>query len=313
MSAVVVGTVLIAGSVALLAFALLASSAPRISKDRRTVGPRGPEDPLWRVVYRGFTRLVDRMMSSSGWNPFRASELEMADVRMPASTLVSRVAMGMAASLAVGLVLGRSIWLGVFLALMTPVATKVYLRHRAGKRRRLFAKQLDGVLQMLASSLRAGQSFPQALDSCAREASSPMSDELARIVNESRLGRDMINAMEETSERMDCEDFVWLAEAVALTRDSGGNLNEIIDRVAETIRERTEIREKVHAFASEGRISAYVLMSLPIFVGVAYSFTNPGYLDPLFTTGLGRVLLLGSAVMFVISYFWMRAIVNVKV
>lgn len=119
--------------------------------------------------------------------------------------------------------------------------------------------------------------------------------------------------MAETAKRMDCEDFVWLAEAVETTRETGGNLNEIIDRVAQTLRDRTEIREKVHAYSSEGRITSYILMALPIFVGVAYSFISPGYLNPLFTTGVGHVLLAGSAVMFVISYFWMRAIVQIKV
>ena len=312
MSPFVLGAAFIAGSVGLLSYALLADPVPRISAQRRS-GRSGPDQPLWRVTYQGSVKLVDKIMKSSGWKPFRAAELEMADVRMPASSLVTWIAMSTGAAFAVGFLIGRSLWLGAGLAILTPVVAKIVLRVRAGKRRKLFATQLDSVLMLLASSLRAGQSFPQALDSCSRDAEPPMSDELARIVNENRLGRDLILAMEDTADRMQCEDFIWIAEAVAVTRDSGGNLNEIIDRVAETIRERTEIREKVHAFASEGRMSGYVLMSLPIFVGGMYSIMNPGYLDPLFTTGLGRILTGCSIGLFVVSYFWMRAIVNVKV
>lgn len=312
MSTAVLGAILVASAVGMLFYALLADPVPRVSKERRT-GRTGPDEPLWRVASRGFVSGVDRVMKSSGWKPFRASELEMADVRMSSATLVAWLLMGAGMAFAVGLVVGHSVWLGLMLAVFVAVGAKFYLRYRAGKRRELFASQLNNVLQLMASSLRAGQSFSQALDSCARDSQSPMSDELGRIVNETRIGRDLIAAMEDTAERMRCEDFVWIAEAVAITRDSGGNLNEIIDRVAETIRERTEIRERVRAFASEGRLSSYVLMGLPVAVGLAYSVVSPGYLNPLFQTGLGRLLLVGSAVMFTISYFWMRAIVDVKV
>lgn len=312
MNALVAGVLLVTAAVGLLSYSLLADAAPRISRERRTGTASAPAVPLHVLVYRTFVSSVDQLIKSSGWKPFRASELEMADIRRPASTVVAWIVLAAFGALTVGVVVGQSVWLGLFLAILMPVCARVLLRIRAGRRRALFASQLDGILQMLASSLRAGQSFTQALNSCARDAASPMSDELARIVNENRLGRDLIEAMEETASRMDCEDFVWLAEAVAVTRDSGGNLNEIIDRVGETIRERTEIREKVHAYASEGRMSSYVLMGLPLFVGGGYALVSPGYLDPLFTEPLGRVLLAGSAVLFTISYFWMRAIADVK-
>lgn len=312
MSALMIGIALVAIAVGLLAYSLLADPVPRISRERRT-GRGGTEEPLWRVTYRGFVSLVDRIMKSSGWKPFRASELEMADIRMSAASLVAWVAMGTGVAFILGFLVGRTVWTGLFLAALVPLGAKVLLRYRAGKRRELFAEQMNDMLQLLASSLRSGLSFSQALDSCARDSESPMSDELARIVNENRIGRDLIEAMEDTADRMKCEDFVWIAEAVAITRDSGGNLNEIIDRVAETIRERAEIRERVHAFAAEGRLSSYVLMGLPIVVAVGYSLVSPGYLNPLFTTGFGLMLLAGSAVMFTIAWFWMRAIVDIKV
>ena len=310
--ALALGTVLIAAAVVLLWFVLVGSNAPRVSRERLTGTERSKESIL-KACYRGFVRLVDKMMRSRGWQPFGALELELADVTVPPSQVVAGVVAGSGLGLAAGVILRQSLLLGLVVALMVPVGTKMWLKVRTAKRRRAFNNQLDNTLQMMASSLRSGQSFPQALDACARDAESPMSDELSRIVNENRIGRDIVDAMAETAKRMDCEDFVWLAEAVETTRETGGNLNEIIDRVAQTLRDRTEIREKVHAYSSEGRITSYILMALPIFVGVAYSFISPGYLNPLFTTGVGHVLLAGSAVMFVISYFWMRAIVQIKV
>lgn len=306
------GALLVGSAVLVLVFVLVGSAAPRVPRER-VLGQEAAQRSVVAAAFRGFARLVDRLMRNRGWQPFRATELELADVKMPASQLVAGIVMLSGTAVALGVVVRHSILLGLALAVMIPVGVKMWLRIRAGQRRRRFNSQLETMLQMLASSLRAGQSFQQALASCARDAEAPMSDELTRVVNEHRIGRDIVEAMEDTADRMECEDFVWLAEAVETTRESGGNLNEVVDRVAQTIRDRTEIREKVHAFASEGRFSSYILMSLPVFVGVMYSFISPGYLDPLFATGVGRLMLGCSAVMYVVSYFWMRAIVQVKV
>ncbi|WP_162891304.1 type II secretion system F family protein [Aeromicrobium sp. A1-2] len=187
------------------------------------------------------------------------------------------------------------------------------LRFRAGRQRKEFAKQLDNTLRIISSALRAGQSLQIALNSVAADSAAPMSEEITRIINENRLGRDMVVAMLDVADRMQSEDFQWFAEAVAVQRDAGGNLNDIIDTVAETIRGRAEIREKVRAYAAEGKASCYVLMALPVALAVLYSLMNPGYLDPLFSTTIGVLLLLLSAVLYTLSAFWMRAIIDIKV
>ncbi|AXT85879.1 type II secretion system protein F [Aeromicrobium sp. A1-2] len=190
---------------------------------------------------------------------------------------------------------------------------KLVLRFRAGRQRKEFAKQLDNTLRIISSALRAGQSLQIALNSVAADSAAPMSEEITRIINENRLGRDMVVAMLDVADRMQSEDFQWFAEAVAVQRDAGGNLNDIIDTVAETIRGRAEIREKVRAYAAEGKASCYVLMALPVALAVLYSLMNPGYLDPLFSTTIGVLLLLLSAVLYTLSAFWMRAIIDIKV
>ena len=140
-----------------------------------------------------------------------------------------------------------------------------------------------------------------------------MSDELARIVNENRVGRDLVEAMLESAERMHSEDFRWFAEAVEIQRDTGGNLNDIIDVVAETIRDRAEIREKINAYASEGKASMWVLMALPVALALAYMVMRPGYMDLLFESGIGRALLVLSALLYAAGFLWMRKIVDIKV
>jgi tight adherence protein B len=298
MSLAVVGVLLIVAAVGLFAQALFADPVRRVSK-RRRLGTEVVSEPLWRVTYRSVV--------------FRASELEMADVHKPLGVIVTWVAGCAAGAFVLGLTLGGGVAAAVLFSVLVPVAAKVWLKLRSGRRRKAFARQLDNTLRIISSALRAGQSLQIALHSVAADAAAPMSEEITRIINENRLGRDLIAAMLDTSERMQNEDFRWFAEAVDVQRDSGGNLNDIIETVAETIRGRAEIREKIRAYSSEGKASCYVLMALPVGLAVIYSLMNPGYLDPLFSTPLGIVLLLISAVLYTVSWFWMRAIVAIKV
>jgi len=312
MTLVLVGCLLLAGAVGLLAQALLADPVPRVPRNRR-LGTGVKTEPLWRVAYRGLVNGVDALLKKRGWVPFRASELEMADVKKPLGVVVTWVVGCTVAAFLVGTVLGRSVFTGALLAVLVPVAAKVTFKFRAGRRRSAFAGQLDNTLRIIASALRAGQSLQIALNSVAADAAPPMSEEITRIINENRLGRDLVEAMTASADRMDSEDFLWFAEAVEVQRDSGGNLNDIIDTVAETIRGRAEIREKIRAYAAEGKASCYVLMALPVALGIAYSLLNPGYLTPLFTETIGRMLLVLSGILYTISWFWMRAIIAIKV
>ncbi len=308
----VVGTGLVAAAVAAIAYAVLGSAVPRISADRRR-GTAAPAAPLAVRAYRGFVDGVDGVVRARGWIPFRRSELEQAGIRRSASTVLAWILLGVVVAFLVGLLLFQSLLGGLLLALLVPVVAKVAVRVLTTRRCRAFEKQLDPTLRILASALRAGQSLTIALSSVARDAEDPMAEELNRIVNENRVGRDLVAAMLESAERMRSEDFRWFAEAVEVQRDTGGNLNDIIDVVAETLRDRAEIREKINAYASEGKASMWVLMALPIGLGVAYSVMRPGYIDPLLFTGIGRLLLGISAVLYAIGFVWMRNVVDIKV
>ena len=104
------------------------------------------------------------------------------------------------------------------------------------------------------------------------------SEEFARIVNETRVGRDLNDSLDEVAERMGSDDFTWVAQAIAIHREVGGNLAEVLDAVGHTIRERNAIRRQVKALSAEGKLSAIVLMALPFGIAGFISMTNPGYL-----------------------------------
>lgn len=298
-------------AVGALIYLLTAAPVERIPLERRRYGNKD-EKPVLSSTSDHLVDAVDRLLRRSNWVPFRERELELAGMATTPAALVVTVSAISIAGFFLTLTLTGSFLFALLVAVFVPVVAKLVVRIKIDKRRKAFAHQLDETLQMIASSLRAGHSFTRALDAVATEADSPTAEEFARVINENRIGRDLIVAMEQTAERMACEDFRWVAEAVAVHRDTGGNLNEVLDRVGQTMRERNQIREEVETLAAEGKFSGIVLMALPIVVGGAFSAINPGYLAPMFSTTVGKVLLGASVVLYIVGGLWMKKIVNVK-
>jgi tight adherence protein B len=163
----------------------------------------------------------------------------------------------------------------------------------------------------MASSLRAGHSLLRAVDSVSQEADAPTSEEFARIVNETRVGRDLGDALDEVAERMGSDDFTWVAQAIAIHREVGGNLAEVLDVVGHTIRERNAIRRQVKALSAEGKLSALVLMALPFGIIGFISMTNPGYLAKFTESAMGYGMLGVAAIMMIFGGLWLKKTVAI--
>jgi tight adherence protein B len=237
--------------------------------------------------------------------------LDLAGVRKRPQDFVFLVIVVSVVLGAAGLLIGG---LGVMLllAVVTPLGATLWLRLRTGKRRKAFADQLDDTLQLVAGSLRAGHSLMQALAGVAREADEPTSSELARLVNETRVGRPLQIALEESAIRMDNEDFRWVTQAIAINREVGGNLAEVLEGVSKTIRDRNQIRRHVAALSAEGKLSAYILVALPFFVGGFLLFTNPTYLAPFIQHPIGIAALVLGTILLVIGSIWMSKVVKIR-
>jgi tight adherence protein B len=199
---------------------------------------------------------------------------------------------------------------GVVLAVLVPVGVRGGLRLLAARRRRRFADQLAETLQILAGSLRAGHGLAQGIDTVAREAESPTAEEFRRLTIEARLGRDFVEALGSLADRVGSEDFLWVVQAIQIQREVGGDLAEILDTVAGTVRDRNRIRLQVSALSAEGRMSAWVLMILPFGLGAIMSMTNRSYMTPLVSSGTGLRLLTVGAVLLTVGGLWLRRIVK---
>jgi tight adherence protein B len=323
MPLLVVGIVLVAAALAIGAvLVLLPRRTARAGAAGRTtasaapiagaVPPAAPSGMRRRAV-----ELADDALRRRGLRDRLEDALELAGIAwQPASFVLAIVAAGIAA---VGIGIagallrpGPAAWLlPVILLIAVLIVARLVVSMRTTKRRGLFADQLDDTLQLVASGLRAGHSLVRALDAVAREAESPTAEEFARVVNENRLGRDVSDALTDVATRMRSDDLAWVAQAVAVHREVGGNLGEVLDHAGETIRERGRIRRQVKALSAEGRVSAYILIALPVFVAVLLAVVSPHYIGQLVTTPLGWVLLGISLVLFVVGTIWMRRVVRV--
>ncbi len=255
---------------------------------------------------------VDEYLRRDGRAPFQAEELQRAGIVMPLASFVVLLGCVGVVAFGVGMVLLGSVLVGLLFAVAVPIVAKIWLSWRTGRVYRKFADQLPQALQLMAASLRAGHGFDRVLDAVAREIDSPLGPELARAANEARLGRDMVAALEDVAARMHSDDFKWVAAAISAQRETGGNLNEILDQVAETIRERQHVRMQVMALSAEGRLSAVILMLLPVGIGGYYALVSGETMTTFVDSGIGKLLLAGSLVAYVLGGLWMRSIVRIE-
>jgi tight adherence protein B len=307
-----IGMLLIGGAIFSVHRALAGAPDARISKERLASLTVTEQRPLLTRITDGAVAHVEAVMSRRGWRPFTAMELELAGVRTPVASLVVMVTSVSVVFLAVGLLVFQSFLIGLVAAVLVPVGSKTVLNMRAGRRRKKFANQLPQALQMIAASLRAGHSISRAMEAVAQEAEAPMNEEFARVSNEARLGRDLVEALEQVSVRMGSQDFFWVAGAISAQRETGGNLNEILDRVSETIRERNHVRQQVRSLSAEGRLSAYILMALPVGIGIYYGLVSQEIMGVFIHSAIGKLLLAGSFVMYVLGGLWMRSVVRIE-
>jgi tight adherence protein B len=199
------------------------------------------------------------------------------------------------------------------LALLAGVVPVIVLHRRRRNRLSEFQAQLPGTLNLLSGSMRAGFSFAQGLESVANEASQPTRRELQRVFTESRLGRPIEDALEDSAQRMTSVDLMWAVMAIRIQREVGGNLAELLDTVADTMTQRERLRLEIKALTAEGRFSGWILGIFPVaFAGVLF-LIQPDYMGVLFQESIGIMAVIASAVMTFIGFIWLRKILQIEV
>lgn len=193
------------------------------------------------------------------------------------------------------------------------VGPPLVLRFIVARRRKRFAAQLPDALGSLAGALRAGRSLGQAMEALSRELRDPMGRELRKVVAEVRLGRTLQDALADAAARIASDDFKWAVLAMQIQAEVGGNLAELLDQVAGTMRERSRMKGEVKALTAEGRASALLLVFMVPALGLVMYLLNPEYMEPLFSTSTGKAMVGVSTVMIVGGYLWMSKMVKIDV
>lgn len=266
----------------------------------------------------GLVNLGDKMMEGRDSTSKTMSLIERADLPLRAGEWWVLRIVSVVACVAIALIFFRggagmtifALAAGVALGYVVPA---IVLRFLARRRCKKFEAQLPDVLTLVASSLSTGFSLLQALDAVSKDAAQPAAKEFSRALAETRIGADVSDSLERMAERMDSVNMKWAAMAIQIQRTVGGNLAETLRTTAKTLRERESLHRHVKALSAEGKLSAYILIGLPIGIFLYTMQTNRAYVELLWTRPLGLAMLGGGIVSLVIGTLWMRKVVDVQV
>ncbi len=324
---VAIGAVFIAMFV-LLYVAISASTDPERSQGggvrRRlsiyTLGGRAPVKEQETTVLgdtqvaRSAVEFAGRVVAHRDFESTLGAKLESAAVPLkPAEWLLIHVGITLGAGLVAFLITNGRVFLTLVALGLGIVIPWMYLSYKAAQRRKAFMAALPDTLQLMAGSLSAGYSMPQAVDTVVREGKPPISTEFNRALIETRLGVDLEDALDGIAQRMQSVDFAWVVMAIRIQREVGGNLAEVLTTVSATLRERERLRRQVQVLSAEGRLSAWILGLLPVVFALYLVLVRPEYLEPLLTTAFGWLLLGTGIVLLLVGGLWLRKVVKVEV
>ncbi|WP_406637106.1 type II secretion system F family protein [Pseudarthrobacter quantipunctorum] len=296
-------------AIVLVFFVVFRPRVGSIPLERRRLGIQQDRSAVARVSQTA-VNAVENVIGESG-GPYNREALYNAGVKMAPADFTVGVALTSVVVAAFAGLLTHPL-LGLLAGAAIPFLAKLVLIILRDRRRAKFEEQLTDTIQMLIGGLRVGHSVLRSVEAAALEADAPTSEELLRIVNETRIGKDARLAFEDVASRMDSEDFGWIAQAIQINREVGGDLAEVLEQVAGTIRERSEIKGQIRSLSAEGKMSAYVLMAMPVGVAFILAFINPGYLNVFVEKPLGLLMLASAIVMFTVGGFWMSRVVKIK-
>jgi tight adherence protein B len=239
--------------------------------------------------------------------------LARADVKLRVSEYYYiRVGLAFGMFLVVGLFRGF-LPMGVVAGVIGYFLPRLWVGRRMAARLSAFNRQLPDTISLLSNSLRAGSSFLQSSELVSRESQPPISMEFGRVVREVNLGLAMEEALHNMVRRIRSDDLDLMVTAINIQQQVGGNLAEILDTIAFTIRERVKIKGDINTLTAQGRYSGYLVAFLPIGIMLALQMINPEFMQPLFNETIGRILLGVGAAMMAIGFWLIRKITAIEV
>jgi tight adherence protein B len=239
--------------------------------------------------------------------------LNGADLKMrPQEFIMIRLGCLLAPAL-LGLVRFGLSWQVLVLGAVGYVAPGFWLRFRRRRRLNHFNDQLADVLLLLGNSMRAGQSFPQAIGNVAERAKEPTAIEFSRVVREVNLGGSVDDGLTNMVKRVGSDDLELVVTAVSINRSAGGNLAEMLGIISNTIRQRVQTTREIRSLTAQGRMSGWFITLIPIVVAVVLYLISPNYFRPMTENLIGWLMLSSAAVLLLIGNLLIRKAVRVEI
>ena len=291
----------------------LAQYVSHTARDRDEIRIAPGESSILRE--RRFSTIpgLDRILRHRSFAADLALELGRAALPLRVGEyLLLRMALALTALIAAWL-LTRYMLIGIGMGMVGYYLPAFYVRHLQQARIRRFSDQLVDTLSLMSNSLKSGYSFLQGMEAVAREMPPPASEEFGQALQDLRMGATVEEALHRMWERVPSDDLDMIITAILINRTAGGNLSEVLDNIAYTIRERIRIMREVRTLTAQERLSGYIIGALPVVLLVLISMLNPSYANTLLHTTSGQVMLAGAFILELIGFWMIKRILAIEV
>ena len=268
---------------------------------------------LVKKTRQGPMPALDRLLAGTARGSAVAQWIEQAGVKMSISkvvliALVCAAVMGFMAA-----TFTRAWWGWPVGGVLGFAAPALVIKIKRRRRLSAFEENFPEALDLIARALKAGHAFATGLKMVADECPEPVGPEFRKTFDEQNFGLPLKDALDNLTVRLPILDVRFFATAVMIQRETGGNLSEILENLGHVVRERFKILRQVRVFTAHGRMTGYVLLGLPAFLGVALWFINPDHMNLLFRERLGQQMLMGAIGLQFIGYVWIQKVIKIEV
>lgn len=281
----------------------------RLAKDSDAHGM--PED-LRAEIIREIPPL-DKLLSSLPFTRDLDKKLDHAGLEITSSRFLIIAVSATVISFVLVLLLSKSILSALACGIIVSLLPFAFLHYKIRQRLEKFTELFPDALTMISRSLRAGHSFTSGIQLVGEEIQDPVGELFKTAYDQQLLGLRITETLSNLNERIDSLDLRFFTTAIAINNDVGGNLSDILDNLASTIRERLKIRRQVRVYTAQGRMTGYVLGALPIFTFIMFNILNPKYESILYRETKGQYVLALAVLLQVVGFFVIRKIIRIRI
>jgi tight adherence protein B len=257
--------------------------------------------------------IMDRLVGKTNAGSWLATLIEQAGLTISPGNVITLSILAGAALGFITFVFARRLDAALAAAAVGALLPILWLKMKRTKRMRRFEEQFPEALDLLSRAIRAGHAFQTAMGMVADELPAPVGVEFKKSFEQQNYGLPLKDALAGLADRMPLMDVRFFITAVAIQRETGGNLAEILDNLAHVVRERFKILRQVRVHTAHGRFTGYVLLGLPAFLAMGLMLIGPEHMKPLFTTNMGQMMVMGAIGMQAVGFFWIKQVIKIEV